>query len=118
MKFYKGKFLIRERNHEYSRESENATKLIPVHGYLCKQEPSIGIYREDKWRVILLDVGQIPEANKRHAGTQLTFRRTLKDAKKVVEIVHENIEEFNTLLKHTDGILEAPQWYKDIRKGE
>lgn len=118
MKFYKGDMNIRVRDTRYSLDSENAYKLKSVQGHLCEQEPSLGLYKDGMWRVTLLDVGQgIPDNLKILIGTRITIRKTLKEAKKVVEIFHQNIDEFNVLL--ADGLTTSlPDWLKDIRKGE
>jgi len=118
MKFYKGIMDIRVRDTQYSMDSENAYRLKSVQGYLCEQEPSLGIHKNHAWGVTLLDVGQkIPEQYKIMIGTRLTIRRTLKDAKEVVKVTHKNIDEFNALL--ADGFTTSlPDWLKDILKGE
>lgn len=120
MKFCEGQMTIAIYDTQYPIDDERSHITKEVSGYLCEEEPSMGIHKvKTEWHVNILDIGQeLADWRKPHLGTCLAWRKTLEEAKEVVQIVHENIDEFNLVLKaelHTDYSI--PQWLIDIRAG-
>ena len=120
MKFCKSEVFVWERDLMYSITHEHAFRWILVPGYVCEEEPSIAIHKDRKkhlslgWKVTILDAGRF--SNTEHVGKLITYRKTLKEAKKVVEIIHENTDEFYKLIA-SDSMSE-PEWLIEVRYGD